>query len=596
MLEKILGMLRSRGGRDSILTYAAEGLAMVGMVLAYRLAANEGRHDLDLYVVVRRTVSFMYPLLLLGAVVGTTRFVAMKSRPEEQRRYLLASLTWIVPMALATFLVGWLFPAQISWLVFGSGDEQGLAAPLALMIAGVALYGISYAFLRGQRHLVAANAIQVIALAAVPCVAFLLFDDLSAVCWGTGVAWLVIALVAQLPSLMQPTPGKRSKERGELLRYGLPRVPGDMALGALLTLPVYVVARTHGLSASGEIGFGATLLNLAAALFSPLALILLPASASQLASGDHAGLSARIGKLTWMALAACTVMTLVFELAADPILHIYLGENYTDYVHISRVVFLGALPFGFFIGLRSVLDAYYHTPRNGINLLSAFLILMAGSMFHFMVPTPVVFVAWVLVLSLTYLGYATWRDVTYVRSELDRLSQSHDKRLRIVVVIPASEESDHYPHSRRQTTAFAEQHGAVVEAFHLEDRTSLIRLWKDRSRFKKLLRATHPDVVHVHYGSVSALFAVMSSSVPVVISFLGSDLDRPRDVGAMRTTLGRLFSQVAAFFSAGIICISPELRELLWWRQQEVQVLPNNKAEHDEATFAFLRSVTLRAE
>ena len=596
MLQKILGMLRSRDGRDSILTYAAEGLAMVGMVLAYRLAANEGRHDLDLYVVVRRTVSFMYPLLLLGAVVGITRFVAMKSRPEEQRRYLLASLTWIVPMALATFLVGWLFPAQISWLVFGSGDEQVLAAPLALMIAGVALYGISYAFLRGQRHLVAANAIQVLALAAVPCVAFLLFDDLSAVCWGTGVAWLVIALVAQLPSLMQPTPGKRSKERGELLRYGLPRVPGDMALGALLTLPVYVVARTHGLSASGEIGFGATLLNLAAAVFSPLALILLPASASQLASGDHAGLSARIAKLTWMALAACTLMTLVFELAADPILHIYLGENYKDYVFISRVVFLGALPFGFFIGLRSVLDAYYHTPRNGINLLTAFLILMAGSVFHFMVPTPVVFVAWVLVLSLTYLGFATWRDVTYVRSELDRLSQSHDTRLRIVVVIPASEESDHYPHSRRQAMAFAEQHGAVVEAFHLEDRTSLIRLWKDRARFKKLLRTTHPDVVHVHYGSVSALFAVMSSSVPVVISFLGSDLDRPRDVGAMRTTLGRLFSQVAAFFSAGIICISPELRELLWWRQQEVQVLPNKEAEHDEATFAFLRSLTLRAE
>ncbi|MBK8614570.1 MAG: glycosyltransferase [Flavobacteriales bacterium] len=101
-------------------------------------------------------------------------------------------------------------------------------------------------------------------------------------------------------------------------------------------------------------------------------------------------------------------------------------------------------------------------------------------------------------------------------------------------------------------------HGLSHPDGRFEDRTSLIRLWKDRARFKKLLRTTHPDVVHVHYGSVSALFAVMSSSVPVVISFLGSDLDRPRDVGAMRTTLGRLFSQVAAFFSAGIICISPE--------------------------------------
>lgn len=594
MLQKILGMLRSRDGRDSILTYAAEGLAMVGMVLAYRLAANEGRHDLDLYVVVRRTVSFIFPLLLLGAVIGITRFVAMKSRPEEQRRYLLASLTWVVPLCVLAFLIGLVFAEQLSWLVFGSDQERDLVAPLALMISSVSLYGISYAFLRGQRHLVAANMIQVLALAVVPCASFLLFPDLVTVCWATGIGWLVIAVFALLPTFLQPTPGGRSRERGELLRFGLPRVPGDLALGALLTVPVYVVARTHGLSASGEVGFGTTLLNLAAAVFSPLALVLLPASASQLASGDHAGLSLRIGRVTWLTLAASTGMTLVFEVFADPILHVYLGANYADYVEMSRIVFLGALPFGLFVGLRSLLDAYYHTPRNGINLSYAFAILMAGSLVHFVVTTPVTFVAWVLVASLLYLGYATWRDVRYVRDELDRLAATHDARLRIVVVIPASEESGQYPHSRRQALAFTNAHGAVVEFFHLEDRTSLLRLWKDRSRFKKLIRTMRPDVVHVHYGSVSALFAVLSSSVPVVITFLGSDLDRPKDVGAMRTTLGRLFSQVAAFFSAGIICTTMELRELLWWRQDEVQVLPNAGAANDEATFTFLRSVTMR--
>jgi hypothetical protein len=37
------------------------------------------------------------------------------------------------------------------------------------------------------------------------------------------------------------------RERSELLRYGLPRVPGDIALGALLTVPGYVALRTHGL-------------------------------------------------------------------------------------------------------------------------------------------------------------------------------------------------------------------------------------------------------------------------------------------------------------------------------------------------------------
>ncbi|MFN6179062.1 MAG: glycosyltransferase [Flavobacteriales bacterium] len=574
MLQKILAMLRSRDGRDSLLTYGAEGLAMVGMVLAYRLAAQEGRHELDLYVVVRRTVSFIFPLLLLGAVVGITRFVAMKSRPEERRRYLIASLYWVVPMAGSVFLIGVLFPEQISWVVFGSGSEKDLVPPLALMIAGIALYGLGYSFQRGRRQLVTANSIQVLALAAVPCLAFFLSNELVTICWGTGIAWMAIALFAMLPAISGPSPGSCAKERGDLLRYGLPRVPGDMALGALLTLPVYVVARTHGLTASGEIGFGTTLLNLAAALFSPLALILLPASASQLASGDHAGLSARIRKLTRLTLAACIGITLVFELAADPILHVYLGENYKDYVFMSRVIFLGAMPFGFFVGLRSVLDAYYHTPRNGINLITALMLLLIGSAIHFIIPTPAIFVAGVLVLALTYLGYATWSDIHFVRTELTRLAERSSHALNIVVVIPAREGSGAYPFAYRQANALERDHGAEVTYFHLNSRTSPFVLLGARRRFKALLKSARPDVVLVYYGSVSALFTVLSSAVPVVVSFQGSDLNRTPSDGFFRDLFGRIFSQLAAFFAAGIVCVSERLRDRLWWRTAEARVFP----------------------
>ncbi len=574
MLQRILSMLRSSDGRDSLLTYAAEGLAMVGMVLAYRLAAQDGRDALDQYVVVRRTVSFIYPLLLMGAVVGITRFVAMKSRPEEQRRYLVAALGWVLPLSAATVAIGLLFPEQLSWLVFGSAEQHALIPPLALMTATVSLYGLGYAFLRGQRHLVRANAVQVLVLAVSPCVSFLLLDDLVLICWATGFSWLVLALLALAPALLQPAVGSARRERGELLRYGVPRVPGDLAFGALLTIPVYVVARTHGLSASGEIGFGTTLLNLAAAVFSPLALVLLPASASQLASGDHAGLSRRIGTIMRLTLLASAGMTLLFELLADPLLHLYLGETYADYVTMSRIVFLGALPFGLFVGLRSVLDAFYHTPRNGLNLTYAFLILMAGSLVHFAVPTPVSFVAWVLVAALSYLGLATWRDVRFVDAELLRLSERKAGDIRVLVVIPAPEGSGAYPFAYKQTDAFARDHGATVTYFHLESRSSIARLWASRRRMKARLKSDRPDVVLAYYGSVSGLFTVLSSSIPVVVYFLGSDLNRTPADGRWRDLIGRMFSQAAAFFAGGIVCVSEGLRDQLWWRTSDARVIP----------------------
>lgn len=556
-----------------MITYLAEGLSMVGMVAAYGLAAEAGKQQLDLYVVARRTVSFIYPLLLIGAAVGLTRFVAMSNDPIRQRAYLHAALYWVLPLGILLFLIGWVGAGPLAWMVFGVGAGVDLVPPLGAMIAGVSLHGVAYSYLRGRRNMMMANTIQVLALAIVPCVALVAFDDLASVLWSTAIAWAFVAIGVMLPDLTGRAPRATSRERSELLRYGLPRLPGDMAMGALLTVPVYVVARTHGIGASGELGFGTTLLNFAAALFSPVALLLLPSSAAQLAAGDHLGLSERIGRMVRVIFLASLALTVVFELGADLWLSLYLKETGAAYVLTSRIVFLGALPFGFFIGLRSVLDAYFHTPRNGINLTVSFMIFLAGAAVHLIVPSPPLVVCIALVASLYYLGWATWRDVRFVRSELERRAVASE--LRIAVVIPAREDQvTAYPFARRQAEAFRSVHGAHVVMFHLRSRTNIFKLWRDRARFKRMLRTERPDVVHCHYGSVSALFTVLSSAVPVVVNFHGSDLNCTPNDGVLRDLLGRIFSQMAAFFSAGIICVSEPLRDRLWWRQDEAAVLP----------------------
>ncbi|MFN9326918.1 MAG: hypothetical protein ACK6A5_16190, partial [Flavobacteriales bacterium] len=137
-----------------------------------------------------------------------------------------------------------------------------------------ALHGVAYGYLRGRGASVVANALQLTVLALAPCGAFLLYTDMCAVLWFTGAAWAISALLSVWRGMFGETPGGSRRQGAELLRYGLPRVPGDVALGALLTIPGYVALRTHGLDLSGEVGFGATLLNIAAAVFSPVALLL----------------------------------------------------------------------------------------------------------------------------------------------------------------------------------------------------------------------------------------------------------------------------------------------------------------------------------
>src|SRR5690606_22920520 len=191
--------------------------------------------------------------------------------------------------------------------------------------------------------------------------------------------------------------------------------------------------------------------------FSPVALLLLPAAAARLAAGDHAGLERNIGRMGRLVMAASIALMLGFELLSEPLLRLYLGPTGDAYLAMSRIIFLGALPFAYFTGMRSVLDAYFHTPRNGVNLLKAFGVLLLGSAVHLAVPTPWYTMGVVTVLAMCCLGWFTWRDVRFVRSELRRLSVRTGSGISMVVVIPDTTAGSAYASAKSQASAFAQE-------------------------------------------------------------------------------------------------------------------------------------------
>lgn len=582
MWGKLTRYVRTPEGRAGVSTYAAEGIAALGMVVVYGFASRLGKEPLDLYVIVRRTVSFIYPFVLVGAVVGLTRYVALAKDPVVQRRYLFGALGWVLPLGALLCLAALIAPERAAWYLFNDGTQGALILPLAVMIAALSLHSVAYSYLRGRQRLHTANALSATALALVPCAAFYLFSDLLHVLWATAAGWAAGAVLALAPAFLGGPVGAAGKERAELFRYGLPRLPGDAAMGALLTIPVYVAGSAHGLSAGGQMGLGITLLNLASAVFSPVGILLLPASAARMASGDHAGLIAQVDRTVRFSLFAAFAMLLGFEALAPWLLDWYLGPSGADYLTMARVLFLGAPAFAFFVALRSLLDAYYVVPRNGVNLLAALLVLLLGCTIHLAFGPPAWFLGVAVVVAMWYLAWLTFRDVRFVSSELKRRMERKGNAMRLVMVIAGQPDGNEFPFARRQARMLGERFGVEVERFFLRDRMSPVRLWKARRELKRTLREFRPDLVMVHYGTVTGLFTVLSSFVPVVITFQGSDLNKTPSDGRIRDLLGRWFSQLAAFFAAGIICVSEGLRDRLWWRRDEAHVLPMGA---DLATF-----------
>jgi len=138
--------------------------------------------------------------------------------------------------------------------------------------------------------------------------------------------------------------------------------------------------------------------------------------------------------------------------------------------------------------------------------------------------------------------------------------------MRVLFVIPGDGRGSSMIFVRRQAEELRRE-GVDVRCFYLASRTSPRMLVRDFRRFRSELARFDPAVVHAHYGTVTALFAALASGgTPLIVTYLGSDLNLPG--------LGRWLSQFAALKASRVVCASQGLRDRLWWKRDRATVLP----------------------
>ena len=146
---------------------------------------------------------------------------------------------------------------------------------------------------------------------------------------------------------------------------------------------------------------------------------------------------------------------------------------------------------------------------------------------------------------------------------------------RVLFVIPGVAQGHSMIFARRQAETLIGQ-GFDVETFDLHSRTSLKTLVEEFRRFRRVVRRFRPQVIHAHYGTVTAMFSALAAGgIPLVITYRGSDLNRLPSARGLRQAAGLLLSQIAALRAARIVCVSRQLKDLLWWRRARVTVLPS---------------------
>src|SRR5207244_2805371 len=149
--------------------------------------------------------------------------------------------------------------------------------------------------------------------------------------------------------------------------------------------------------------------------------------------------------------------------------------------------------------------------------------------------------------------------------------QPRKGKVRVLAVIPAGRG---VMYATRQVSSLIDI-GVDVRSFRLLSRTSPVVLLREYKRLRQEIHEFRPHLLHAHYGTMTSFVCAISNTVPLVITFRGSDLNGDPDASFVRSNLGKLLSQISSLRAQAIVCVSPRLRDRLWWRSQQARVLPD---------------------
>lgn len=425
-MKIVRSAIKSNSFKGYASTYIVEFLVLVSNLLVYKLCTaefgNKGLADLSIY---KRLFSFAQPILLLGLLIGVTRYVTHAKSKSEQFSYYYTSFIFFLLISVILFIA--FIPLNEFWsqFLFNDNSFKALIMPMAVSISGIYFHLMTYGYLRGKHEYIYANYLQFINMAMVPIVAFFIVDTLPKVLFITGIGWLLFSFISFLIIILNKENSTNLKFNFKhlktLLTYSLPRVPGDIAFGGLFALPIIIVSHFNYPELAGKMAFSITLLNIVGAAFSPLSLMLLPGISQKLKDKNYKAVMIETKRAIFATVILSGIGLTIYQLFAEEILHLYLGEDVAFWVTDTKIIMSGAVFYALFITLRSVIDAYYVKAVNSINLIISMLFFCLSSIIVGSLEFDYVWFYISFLTSLTLLMILTLLSINKMNKELKLL-------------------------------------------------------------------------------------------------------------------------------------------------------------------------------
>jgi O-antigen/teichoic acid export membrane protein len=404
--------------KNYILTFITEFLILVAGLFVYKLASSYfSKIGFSEYALCRRSVSFVLPLMMLGMGVGIPRYISLinsNTAKVKTGSYFIIGLIILLILFLVCFSLLNILKDSFAYLMFGDVKYNYLIFPISVVLGGSVFHAACYSFYRGKLQMIKANILQLINLGIIPVIVFFIAKDIQSIFLYTGIAIFFITALFFVKMFSEGLKYNKSyfKPCGrELLLYGVQRVPGDIGIAAFFSIPAFIASHISGIQTAGYVAFGISLLNMAGATFGPICLIVLPEAGNIISGKDMGRLKGYSDKILKWTFIITVIGLLIFELFADFIIKIYLGNSYFEMIAISRIIMISSLGYTVYISLRSILDAFYIKAINTKNIFISFILFILLMVIFWFTLGNYWSVIYSFVISMLLLGLLTKNEV-----------------------------------------------------------------------------------------------------------------------------------------------------------------------------------------
>lgn len=380
---------RKRGGFlfDIFTTLFGQLFVMfIALLLNKVMSIRLGPEAFTMYALVTKSGGILAYVVLVSLGIALPRYIPMYRAQGDTKREAAAFFASMIVLAVASLLMTvavFVFRRPLSNGFFGSYNGGHLLACYLFALKS-AFTAYLYALLRADGRFIRYSACQIVIDMSCLASSFA-FSDSTRIIVAMSSVGLVLSLAFIFQEYWRVYRGRldvshAKNEIATLLRYGVPRIPGEVILFSFTSVPLMILNSRIGAFDTAGFTVSLGIVSAATPLFSYVGLVLLPHASEALARREYDKLNRKLLGLGLLFLALGACMVVAIDFLDTFVISLLYSVEYLQFAEIVHLITPAIIPMSLYLLLRNPLDALTEFPINTVNLAIAFCALLAGIM------------------------------------------------------------------------------------------------------------------------------------------------------------------------------------------------------------------------